>query len=144
MSAATDFLQYLGEDAQTNAQLQEASGLAQPTVNNRLTALKLMGLVKRTANGWVTVVKANGSEPPVNDSPIPPPKAKRETVRAKRVTKAAAPPEEDAMFSFFLDDDFDLQICRKDGQGDAAIIPRQEALRLRDFLNQVGDVMRSA
>jgi len=46
------------------------------------------------------------------------------------------------MFSFFLDDDFDLQVCRKDGEGEAAIIPRLEALRLRDFLNRVGDVMR--
>ena len=34
------------------------------------------------------------------------------------------------------------QLQDASGEGEAAIIPRLEALRLRDFLNRVGDVMR--
>lgn len=139
MSKATDFLAHLGESPQSSAQLEEASGEDSKTVSNRLQVLKGMGAAKRTADGWVKVIKSNGSHAPINETAAPPPKKKKKRA-AERV--ARKPGEEEAMLSFFLDDDFDLQVCRKDGTGESAIIPRQEALRLRDFLNQVGDIMR--
>ena len=150
MSKATDFLSHLGEAPQSREQLAEASGEDQKTVSNRLTALKAMGLAQRTADGWVRIVKSNGGAEQVNGSVAPPPKAARKKRVAKRHTsrrraaEAAAAEIEEATLSFFIDEDFELQICRKDGTGEAAIIPREEALRLRDFLNQVGDLMRLA
>lgn len=144
MSKAIAFLGLLQETPRTRAELAEESGEDVKTVTNRLKVLRVKGLVKRTGDGWVKVIKANGAAEPMNDTPAPPPKAKRKKSRSKRVSKAAEPREEEALFSFFIDDELDLQICRKDGVGEAAIVPREDALRLRDFLNQVGDVMRLA
>ena len=143
MSKATDFLAHLGEAPQTSEQLQDASGEDSKTVSNRLTQLKGMALAKRGKEGWIATGKAIVATDATMTVAVPPPKgSKQKRTYKKRVARNTPSSEEVAMFSFFLDDDFDLQVCRKDGEGEAAIIPRLEALRLRDFLNRVGDVMR--
>lgn len=157
MSKTSDFLAHLDKVPQTPAQLQEASGEDRKTVGNRLNILKGQGMVRRVADGWVTTVKATAAaNASTTTAPLPvdaktgievkrgAKKATKKRTANRRSPKVAAAPSNGAILSFFIDDDFDLQICRKDGTGEAAVIAREEALRLRDFLNQVGDLMRLA
>lgn len=64
----------------------------------------------------------------------PPPKKERKAKKAKKRVKPM-PAEPDRLFSYFLDEDSDLQITRRDGIGDAAIVPKSEALQLLAFLD---------
>jgi hypothetical protein len=66
-----------------------------------------------------------------------------------RPRTAAAPaadtaPDDGPVFAFFIDDDGDLQICRRDGEGDGTVIARAEALRLADFLARLRPVLEAA
>lgn len=136
MSKSSVFAAHLTDFPQNSAQLQEASGESLKVVSNRLTVLKGKGLAKRVKDGWISTGVA--------------PTEKREQSTAKKTKQpraertVAALVEEEAMFTFFLDDERDIQICRRDGEGEAAIIPRAEAIRLRNFLVALGQVMEAA
>lgn len=136
MSKLDEFVARLSDTAQTTAQLVIATGESSKTVGNRLQVAKARGLVVKTASGWILAPAAPKIE-------MTPPAAPRKAAKRKKRDIAVSLADE-AVFSFFLDEDCDVQIARRDGMGEAAIIPRQEALRLRDFLNQFGEVMRSA
>jgi hypothetical protein len=66
----------------------------------------------------------------------PPPKKERKAKKAKKRAARPVPVESERVFSYFLDEDCDLQIMRRDGIGDAAIVPKPEALQLLAFLDR--------
>lgn len=50
--------------------------------------------------------------------------------------KAAAPQVKEPLLSFFIGEDSELQIVRADGEGEAAVLPADEALRLSAFIEK--------
>lgn len=147
MTGYLDFLAHLSETPQSRDALVEASGLDAKTVSNRLTMLRKKTLIKRTGDGWVRTAAAPPQEDAVHaDDPKPrkPRKAKkargeRKARRKRRAPQLAEPA--DHTLDYFVDIDGDVQIVRRDGEGDAAIVPRRDALRLAAFLQRVRPVL---
>ena len=71
---------------------------------------------------------------------------KAKTKRTRRTKKAAKRPVAIAIpeFTYFLSDEFDVQIVVADGEECTAILPVADSLRLRDFLNRVSPLLEAA
>lgn len=153
-------------DAMTAAEIAAAAGLERQPVMTTLFSLKAAGAIMAVetkgeplryvvANQDALKARADGKARKgrrrQHDSETPKAAKKRAAKKGsgkKRPAKRKAPKKRKAarraktpvasepIFSFFIDEDSDLQIARRDGVGESAIMPAAEALRLAAFVER--------
>lgn len=136
--------------AMSIADLAKATGRTGQVVRNNLQSAMKAGLVARTGKGtgarYEIKDRAAAEQRVAGTENAQPPERARNKVRktSKRRKAKRAIPEDDPTLTFFLSEDREIQIVRADGEGEAAIIPGPDALRLRDFLNRCAPMLETA
>lgn len=140
--------------------LVKKTGVDRLKLISNLTRFNKVGVVKRIGKGLsvtYTIADKTAAENLVAgkrahskaEKPTKRAYKKRSVKRSKKKTRktqkrAAVPPPVETVFSFFVDEESDVQVARTDGEGDATILPRADALRLRDFLIRVSPMLEAA
>jgi DNA-binding IclR family transcriptional regulator len=129
-------------DPMSCRELVQQTGLAGAKVSMCLQQLEREGAIEKTTAARPHRYRPRSAEAPAEAPAAAPPRraAKQRGRRPRADVPAAAAP----VFAFFIDDDGDLQICRRDGDGEAAVIARAEALRLADFLARMRPALEPA
>jgi hypothetical protein len=152
MSSYREFFLHLSDQPKTREQLMQETGLDAKVVSNRLTQCRVHGLAKRTKQGWLARGVAADGETSAVDPKRParkPRKAGKKRGAAKRrgraaTTPAAAAGSDELTLDYYIDIDGDVQIVRRDGEGEAAFIPCADARRLARFLERFRPMLEAA
>lgn len=123
-------------------ELEAATKLKRPQLAGNISPLVERGDIKRLGDNRLAYTYTIDDRQAVenrlagkSNGATKPPKKKKKA----RVQKSVAAPRSngaDHTLEYFIGESGGLRIVRADGKGEPALIGREEALRLRDFLNQ--------